>query len=704
MYEGMRQPFAVYQMVDKRVVTLALSDGLLRLFGYTDRALAMRELNDAMFRSIHPDDADRLWQAILHFEERGELNVIYRTKDRISNDYRVLHAQGVRVPQEDADAILGHVWYMDEGIFDEERVGVGAQMTQTLKNALHEESILKATRYDKLTGLPNLAYFFELAHRAKVDIQKSGEQAVLLYMDLNGMKYYNQQQGFEEGDRLLVALAKLLEKAFGRECCCHVGADRFAAFAGETGVLERLDRFFEAAGKINNGRTLPLRVGVYSSALEDVPVGAAYDRSKMACDAVRKSDVSSFLFYNADMRDQIRRRRYVQTHINQAIKNKWIQVYYQPIVRAVNARVCDEEALARWIEPDKGVLSPGEFIPYLESGGLIYKLDLYVLDQVLEKIRRQREIGLEVVPHSINLSRADFDACDIVDEVRKRVDAAGVDRSLITIEITESTIGRDFDFMKGQIDRFRNLGFPVWMDDFGSGYSSLDVLQSIQFDLIKFDMSFLRKLDEGDGGKIILTELMKMATSLKLDTVCEGVETEAQARFLQEAGCSKLQGYYFCRPIPFEQIVERYRKGIQIGFENPEESAYFETIGRINLYDLGVIANEEADILHHTFNTLPMGIIEIKDSSSRFVRSNQSYREFMQRFFGLDMSRLGKDFVKYDEPFMSRVAETCCEHGARAFLDETMADGSVVHSFARRIGTNPVTGDMAIAIAVLSIS
>ena len=125
-----------------------------------------------------------------------------------------------------------------------------------------------------------------------------------------------------------------------------------------------------------------------------------------------------------------------------------------------------------------------------------------------------------MVPHSINLSRSDFDACDIVEEIRRRVDAAGVAHDRITIEITESVVGRDFGFMKGQIERFQKLGFPVWMDDFGTGYSSLDVLQSIPFDLIKFDMSFMQKLDEGDSGKIILTELMKLATSLGVDTVC----------------------------------------------------------------------------------------------------------------------------------------------------------------------------------------
>ena len=190
------------------------------------------------------------------------------------------------------------------------------------------------------------------------------------------------------------------------------------------------------------------------------------------------------------------------------------------------------EALARWIDPELGVLSPAEFIPDLEASCQSYKLDLYVLEEVLETIRFEEKNGLVVVPHSINLSRSDFDSCDIVEEIRKRVDAAGIRRELITIEITESIIGSDLEYMKSQIGRFRQLGFPAWMDDFGSGYSSLDVLQSIQFDLIKFDMSFMKKLNEGGSTQIVLTDLMKLASSLGVDTVCEGVETEEQVHFL----------------------------------------------------------------------------------------------------------------------------------------------------------------------------
>ena len=233
------------------------------------------------------------------------------------------------------------------------------------------------------------------------------------------------------------------------------------------------------------------------------------------------------------------------------------------------------------------------------------------------------------------------------------------------------------------------------------------MLQSLKFDLIKFDMGFMRKLDEGENGKIILTELMQMAASLGVDTVCEGVETLEQVRFLQEIGCSRLQGYYFSKPVPFEAILEKYRKGIQIGYENPAESSYYDAIGRVNLYDLASIVNEDERILSGFYDTLPMSVIEVRDGKAKYVRSNRSYRDFMSRFFEIDITsddmNLDAEMERYGLSFI-RVLYQCCKDGNRAFFDERLPDGSLAHCFVRRISQNPVTGKAAAAVAVLSIT
>ncbi len=706
--EGMSAPLAVYQFIDRRVVTLALSDGFCELFGYTDRAEAYYDMDHNMYRDTHPDDAARMADAAFRFAtEGGKYDVIYRTKKKDGSGYHIIHALGKHVYTE-TGVRLAHVWYTDEGAYAEDWNSPGTGLlNNALNSALHEESILKASYFDYLTGLPSMTYFFELAEAGRSALIAEGKRPALLYMDLVGMKFYNQKYGFAEGDRLLRAFSKLLIQTFSHENCSHFGSDHFAVYTDSEDLEARLRGFFRECHTINEGMSLPVRVGIYPDAMEPVHASTACDRAKFACDAIRNSINSCFNYYSQNLRDDAERRQYILDNLDRAIAEKWVKVYYQPIVRAVNGRVCDEEALSRWIDPVKGFLSPADFIPTLEDAGVIYKLDLFVLEQVLEKLQIQRDSGLHLVPQSVNLSRSDFDACDIVEEIRQRVDDAGIGRELITIEITESVIGVNFEFMKSQIERFQALGFPVWMDDFGNGYSSLDVLQSLHFDLIKFDMGFMKRLDEGDKGKIVLTELVKMVTSLGIDTVCEGVETEKQVRFLQEIGCSKLQGYYYTRPIPLEEVLARYREGRQIGFENPEESAYFEAIGRVNLFDLNVIASEEVDAFQNFFNTLPMAIMEIRDGKVRFVRSNQSYRDFMKRFFDIRLSDMSQEFT--DAPFgpgseFMNLVRRCCSNGTKAFYDEKMPDGSVVHSFARRISVNPVTGTTAAAVAVLSIT
>jgi EAL domain-containing protein (putative c-di-GMP-specific phosphodiesterase class I) len=348
--------------------------------------------------------------------------------------------------------------------------------------------------------------------------------------------------------------------------------DHFAAVSEEDGLETRLREVLQDCQQANEGRTLPISIGIYQHSVGPVNVSSACDRAKFACDHRGDTYSSGFSYFTKDMQLQTDILRHVINHLDEALENGWIHVYYQPIARAANGRICDEEALSRWIDPERGFLSPKDFIPALEGTGLIYKLDLYVLDHIIAKMHLMQEAGLPVAPHSINLSRSDFEACDIVEEIRTRVDASGFSRSMFSVEITESIIGSDLEFMKGQIERFQALGFPVWMDDFGSGYSSLDFLQSIHFDLLKFDMGFMRKLDESANGKIILTELMRMAAALGVETICEGVETEGQVRFLRRIGCTKLQGYYYSKPITLEEIMQRSQQGTYLSYEDHAES------------------------------------------------------------------------------------------------------------------------------------
>ena len=697
-------PYAVFQMVDRRIKVCALSAGFMDLFRVTDREETIHLMEHDLYVWDHPDDRVRIAEAALFFATEDEpYNIIYRVL--IGDEYRMVHAIGKHITQPDGTQ-LAVVWYTDEGQYDPQTEHSTGKWSRALDSALHESSFYRRMSYDVLTGLPNLSYFLELAEAEKERSRKAGKEPAMLFTDFSGLKAFNQRYGYEEGDRLLQAFAKVLKNHFESECCSRIAQDHFSVITVTEDLEPKLKAILAETENINGGKTLPLRIGIYRGSIGMVGAATACDRAKIACDKGRSDYRSRYIWFDADMLEETERNAYIIDHLDQAIREKWITVYYQPIIRAANGKVCEEEALARWIDPERGFLSPADFIPVLEDARLIRKLDLFVLDRIIEKMKQMQEAGLYIVPHSLNLSRMDFDGCDMVEEIRNRMDSAGVSRDKLTIEITESAIGTDFDFMKTQVARFREMGFKVWMDDFGSGYSSLDLLQSIKFDLIKFDMSFMRRFNEGEETRIILTQLIKMAIGLGFDTVAEGVETKEQVDFLTEVGCSCLQGYYYSKPIPAEEILERYRKGTQIGFENPQEADYYASIGRINLYDLTAIAQGSNESLQHFFDTAPMAIIETNRDEFRITRCNKAYRDYLTKMFG--GARIGQ-VIPYDIPggkhdgeFLYNIRK-CGEDGNVVLIDEKTSDNETTHALIRRIAVNPVTGMAAVAVAVLAV-
>lgn len=418
---------------------------------------------------------------------------------------------------------------------------------------LNIEDLNRRVITDELTGLPNMERFFVLAKEECERIKAAGEEPALIYLNFTGLKHFNRQYGFDEGNRLICALADILADNYGPQNVSRFSQDNFAVIAAENGLEEGLRKVFEECEHANSGRTLPLRAGIYPFRLGDARVNTAADRAKYACDLHRESYVSGYYYFDESMLKRLENVRYIISKIDSALRDRQIEIYYQPIVDAKTGKVCDEEALSRWNDPERGMLPPDEFVPALENARLIYKLDLYVIEQVIDKIKSRGAAGGEAISQSFNLSRADFESCDIVEEVRRRVDEAGIARDMINIEITESMIGDDFAFMKEQIERFRDLGFKVWMDDFGSGYSTLEVLSEVKFDLIKIDMRYMQHFNDGEESRVMLSEMIHMAKALGLDTVCEGVETKEQVEFLKDTGCSKLQGYYFGKPAPYKE-------------------------------------------------------------------------------------------------------------------------------------------------------
>ena len=305
-------------------------------------------------------------------------------------------------------------------------------------------------------------------------------------------------------------------------------------------------------------------------------------------------------------------RQYIKTHIDEALEKGWIQLYYQPVVRALSRTLAGYEALARWQDPVRGLISPAAFIPALEEIHAIHKLDLYMVDQICSLYGPRNDLGVPTVPISFNLSRLDFFDCDIHAEISRRVDRAGVPHGNLAIEITESVFVQDMSVIAPILDQFRQDGYSLWMDDFGSGYSSLNVLKDYAFDTIKLDMEFLRRFT--DRAKVIVESVIRMAKDLNIQTLAEGVETEAQAEFLRNIGCSLLQGFLFSKP--FEMTREKVaQKDLGLIHETPEVRKYFDRAAQV-------------DLLTDT----PLALVEFRQNTAeehnfRFLFANDGYRK-----------------------------------------------------------------------------
>ncbi|MGN1382489.1 MAG: EAL domain-containing protein [Eubacterium sp.] len=272
-------------------------------------------------------------------------------------------------------------------------------------------------------------------------------------------------------------------------------------------------------------------------------------------------------------------REYVLRNFSKALENGWIKVYYQPVVRSVTGMICGAEALSRWVDPALGLIPPNHFIPVLEETGMVYQLDLYVIEQVCRDQQELYRLNRNQIPVSANLSRKDFHHTDIADRIEALAGKYHIPRELINIEITESAFIRYQDKLKSFINRLHEYGFQVWMDDFGTGYSSLAALKDLDFDELKIDMRFLSARTE--KAKIIIRSIVSMAKAIGIQTVAEGVENESQYLFLKEIGCEKIQGYYFGKPMTRQDFWKSSAEN-HLNSETLRCRNYYDSLSRIN--------------------------------------------------------------------------------------------------------------------------
>ena len=488
-----------------------------------------------------------------------------------------------------------------------------------------------AEKYDPLTNLFTLSYFVSTLHAGKAGVLSG--PCSLVYINVPNFKAFNKTYGFLSGDEFLKQLGAAIRTSFPDDLVCRESADRFMVFLRDIDK-ERIIRSVETVQKTmteyRHGITLSVKAGVRCEGAGEVNPTALIERAKAACEYINEHGDKHLLFHTEELDKELGFQHYIITGFDDALKKGYIQPFYQREIRTLTGQSCGYEALARWVDDKYGMISPTVFVPVLEKAKLIHRLDLHIIRQVCSDIRLELDRGLPAQPVSVNLSRLDFQLADMFEEVEKCRKEFNIPVSYLNIEITESAVA---DVIAYEIRRFREAGYQLWMDDFGSGYSSLNNLKNYEFDVIKIDMGFLRQMQENPKAKVILASVVSMAKDLGIHTLAEGVETEEQFEFLKSVGCERIQGFLFGKPMAFNRDCQKEISFVgeegsrkPLGDETRELRDYFEKIGGVNVIGNAPLEDKHREVTHG----IPIGIIEVEDQSVRFLYANEACLEFIR--------------------------------------------------------------------------
>ena len=433
------------------------------------------------------------------------------------------------------------------GAYDDEALRKGTIEAHTSTSA-HSYEI------NQLTQLPTMTYFVVRCDEALHHIVDLDRSPVVGYLNIDRFRDYNDVFGYEHGDKLICLVADLLKESFPGRHIAYITGSQFAVMCYREEVRGVMRKVSEALLSHNPKHPVVIRAG-FAEYHDGESTISLLDKAKLAHQNVRSTVEGDYRFYDSGLDQEIRFRRYLTSHIDSAIDRGWLKVHYQPIVRASDGKICNLEALSRWNDPVYGLLPPSQFISTLESEHIIYKLSLNVVKQVLRDLRHMKDLHLPLVPVSVNLSRNDFSECDMVEAITNLVDEAEMPRNCLCIEITESAFVEKQEFLRHEVDRFRANGFAVWMDDVGSEYSTLNLLQGLNFDLIKIDMQFMRGFTPTGRNAVIVAHIIDMCNQLGVTTLVEGVEEVEQRDSLVAMGSDKLQGYLFSPPRTLPDIM-----------------------------------------------------------------------------------------------------------------------------------------------------
>ena len=429
-------------------------------------------------------------------------------------------------------------------------------------------AMINQAEHDSLTKYFSQEFFFINSDRL---LQQNPETKYdMLVTDVRAFRMLVDRYGQVGGNELISCIVEVLSKELGyvdkgttsiTTTFGRISEDVLAVMCPaneEEGYYEGLSKKIASAIAMSKAPETVVMMGYCKNISHDVPARESYDNAEMAINSIRRQYSTQVAEYDEEMRQKAIRQQQILDRTEEALKECQFEMYYQMKYSFENAKIGGAEALVRWNDAKLGFMSPGEFIPLFERSGLITKLDYYTLMRVCEDVKKWLAEGKAVVPVSVNLSRVDFLDRDLVQNIISIVESYGVPKEYIHLEATESAFIENEGHFLETLGQLREAGFSIELDDFGSGYSSLSILNDLQADVLKLDMGLIRSMNS-PRQKVILEHIFSIAEKLNMDVVAEGVETLEQAEELRDMGCTYAQGYYYSKPVPkaeFEEFIK----------------------------------------------------------------------------------------------------------------------------------------------------
>lgn len=453
-----------------------------------------------------------------------------------------------------------------------------------VSNAI-EKSKVRFLEYDALTGIYSQQRFFQIVAEM-IEHAKQEDKLAFIHFDIDRFKMISTLYGEMEGNRLLTNVSyaiRIVMDEYGNANYGRIAGDVFGicmVYEKVEDIYDALERIREQINKYTVQYYFQTCAGIYLIEDRKMDVSEIYHNASIAAAQCKENYMTHEALYTEDLRESLRREQHIIDEMDKALQDEQFTIYFQPKYEIKGHGFGGAEALVRWKKPDGTMVLPGEFVPIFEKNGFITKLDYYVWEKVCQFLRKELDEGREPAPISVNVSRVNLYNPKFLETLINLVEKYKIPPKYLHLELTEGIFSDSEKVIRDAVKYLHKAGFTILMDDFGSGYSSLNVLKDVDLDVLKIDMKFFSEGETEEKGEKIIASVIQMAEALDMTVIAEGVENQHQVDFLTSLGCNYIQGYYFAKPMPEEQ----YKK--LMGEEGEEKTKEREMNGSVFSYNI----------------------------------------------------------------------------------------------------------------------